>query len=50
VYLQKVAKMKKEDFEKIPTFEQVKEQLGHFFVYYNSEMKHTGQGMDRERG
>jgi putative transposase len=46
VYLQKVAKMKKEDFEKIPTFEQVKERLGHFFAYYNSEMKHTGQGMD----
>jgi putative transposase len=46
VYQQKVSKMKKEDFEKIPTFEEIKKQLGNFIDWYNDKHEHTGQGMD----
>jgi hypothetical protein len=46
VFQQKISKMKKEDFEKIPTFEEIKARLGRFFDWYNNTHEHTGQGMD----
>jgi putative transposase len=41
-----VEKMKKEDIEKIPTFEEVETRINHFFDWYNNTHAHTGQGMD----
>jgi putative transposase len=46
VYTKKVAALKKEAFEEIPTFEQVEKELGNFIEWYNNGHKHTGQGMD----
>jgi hypothetical protein len=38
--------MKKEDFEKIPTIEEIKKRFGHYVDWYNNKHDHTGQGMD----
>ncbi|MDR1324467.1 MAG: hypothetical protein LBK00_00340 [Treponema sp.] len=37
-----VEKMKKEDIEKIPAFEDVEMRVSHFFDWYNNTHKHTG--------
>jgi hypothetical protein len=41
-----VDKMKKEDIEKIPAFEDVETRIGHFFDWHNNTHAYTGQGMD----
>jgi hypothetical protein len=46
VYQQKVSKMKKEDFEKIPTFEEIKRRFGRYVDWYNNKHEHAGRGMD----
>lgn len=41
-----VEKMKKEDIEKIPTFEEIETRIDHFMECYNKTHKHSGQVMD----
>jgi putative transposase len=46
VYQQKVSKMKKEDFEKIPAIEEIKRRFGRYVDWYNNKHEHAGRGMD----
>jgi len=46
VYYKSVNKMKKEDLDAIPTFEEVRRKLRDFFEWYNDNWHHSGQGMD----
>ncbi|MCL2609787.1 MAG: Mu transposase C-terminal domain-containing protein, partial [Treponema sp.] len=41
-----VEKMKKEDLDLIPGFEETEKRIGNFMAWYNEQWSHSGQGMD----